>query len=182
MPSRPGIFLFGIFFSVVLSESSSIFNLGPSFIICKSFSMLLIHLTFCYDLSDPILCSKIVSLPSNLVAGISLHILSLVASRIFFLYFGMLCLVLFQYLFSLTSFTKTFCFISSSCIFYFNWVAFYSLSHHLIFSFCLIIFTCCRSFLIGVSSPIFHPSFDFLLVFFKEKPDFFTDYFGTCID
>ena len=46
MPSYPGVFQFGIFFIVALSESRRIFASGPLSISCNSFSMLFIHSGF----------------------------------------------------------------------------------------------------------------------------------------
>ena len=46
MPSGPGVFQFGTFLSVALSDSTCIFALVPSTSPCSSFSILFIHPVF----------------------------------------------------------------------------------------------------------------------------------------
>ena len=89
MLSWPGVFQFGIFLSVALSESRYIFAFGPSSIPCYSFQCCLSFRLFYNDFYVPIFCSKIVLLPSRSVVGISSHLFPLLAGRIFFCCFGM---------------------------------------------------------------------------------------------
>ena len=85
--------------------------------------------------------------------------------------FCLYCFILSRCLFSLPSFARTFWFISSSCIVYFNCVAFlFSPQHIPPFFLSLIIFVRGRKFLISISSLIFHPGFQFLFVFFSRTP------------
>ena len=86
---RPGVFQFGNFLGVTLIASMWIFTFRLSSSFCNSFFISFIYSAFCYDPSIPIFCSKIVLPPLHLVAGLSLHFLSLHADRIFFRCFEM---------------------------------------------------------------------------------------------
>ena len=149
------------------------FQLSSS--VCNFFPRCLYIQFFCYDLSVPIFCFKIVLLPSNSVAFVyspptcQKNFLSLFWNVLFCLYW----LVLSWYLFSLPSLANTFWFITSVCIFGSNCVAFLLSSYHiLMFFFYLSIFAYCRRFLICVSNLISHQGFDFLFVFSRVTPIF----------
>ena len=107
--------------SVALSESRCIFTLESSSSPCKSFKMF-IHSVFCYVLFVPIFCFNIF-FPFFIRLFICLRTFSfLLAGRIFFCCYGISCFfciffILSRYHFILPSFTSTFLFISSSCIF-----------------------------------------------------------------
>ena len=132
--------------------------------------MLFIHSAFfCNDPSIPILCSKTVLLPFHPVARLSLHFLSLLADRIFFRCFVWIvwfCLGIFL-VFILSPI------LSDSSL------QVVSLVVVLLFSFCpnsyffyVIIFACCRRFLICVSNLISHPGLVILFMFFRGNPTF----------
>ena len=104
----------------------------------------------------------------------------LLADIIFFRYFFkvlfcLYCLFQSRYFFSLPSFT--FWFISSSCIFYYCYVAFSALYQHLIFFFCLI-FACSHRFLICVSNIISHSG---LAIFSCPLGDPYHYYYYYCL-
>ena len=107
-------------------------------------------------------------------ADMSWSILPLIVVRMFFRCFGMscfvYCLVLFQYLFSLPSFTSTFWFVTSCCIFPSSCRDF-SASSEYVFMFGFIIFACCPSFLISDSNLSSHSGFN--CVGSPEGPPFF---------
>ena len=149
-----GLYKFGTLFSVALCELTRIFALRLSSSPMSSFSCLSFSF-FCYDHSVPIFYSKTVLL----------HLLFVVISSL--CYFGMfwfVCIfILSRNLFSLPSFARTFLFISSSCIFRFNCVAF--LFHPNIY---VTAFSFCRRFLICVFGQISHPRGDFCFCSFKE--------------
>ena len=154
----PGVFQFGTFFSVALSESRCMSALGPSSRPCNSFFMF-IHSSF-------LLCSfryLILHLNCFVFLSSSRWYASVHSPiRIFGLVLECPVLsVLFipsRYLFSLLSYGSTFWFNSSCCIICFNCLAFLFSSQHIsAFFFCLIIFSC--RFLICVSSIIFHAGF-----------------------
>ena len=127
------------------------FSFCPSSSPSNTFSMLFIHSAFllCF-LRCAIFCPQIALFPYHPVVGLSSCNLFLLEDRIFFHCFG-----------------------SSNCIVCFTYVAYSFLSQHVLeFFLCLIIFTCCRRFLICISSQISQPGFEFLLVFWEE-PRFF---------
>ena len=181
MPSQLGFFLCGIF-GVLLWMNWGVFSpqglqrvLVTLFLCCLSIRL------FCYDLSVPIFCSKIVLLPSNPFASIFSIILYVFAGRIFLLLFWKVlfcldCLILSWYFFSLPSLTCAFWFISSSRIFYSDSVVLLSSSQRILaFLLCISFFACCHQFLISVTSQTSHTHFDFLYVLFMGTPTFFID-------
>ena len=92
LPSRPGLFQLGIFLSVALSKSMSIFTLGLFSTLCCSFFHVLYPFVFyCYNPSVPKLCFKILLPPLHPVDGLSSPILSLLDDRIFLV--ALCCLV-----------------------------------------------------------------------------------------
>ena len=157
--------------------------------ICNSFSMLLIHSAFFfyYDLSVPIFCTKIFMPLSRPVIGMSSFILFLLADRMFFRCFQMsyfvciiwFCLGIFL-VFPLWLIPSN---LSLRVVSFVLIVLLFSSSEHLfMFFFYLSLFVSCRRFFICISNLISHRGFDFLFVFFRGTPIFFTDYFSSCID
>ena len=75
MPSQTGVFLFGIFLRVALSESICIFSLGLSSTLGNSFSLLFNHSTFLlwYRRSHTLLQNYFVSFASGFWNVFSLH-------------------------------------------------------------------------------------------------------------
>ena len=111
---------------------------------------------FCYILFVTIFCSKIVWFPCYPVVGIF-------SSLFWNVLFCLCCFILSRYLLNFPFLASTFWFISSSCIVCFDCVlSVFSSLHVPEFFFCLILFACCRRFLICISSLISHPAFEFL--------------------
>ena len=114
IPSWLGVFQFGTFLSVVLSESRCMSVSRHSSSPCNPFFMLFIGLSVIFF---PIFPSKTVLLPLHLVVSLSPCIPHLLVSKFFFVIFEMFCLCCFtlsRYLLCLPSFTNNFLFISSS--------------------------------------------------------------------
>ena len=87
----PGIFQFGTFLIVTLSESNCSFALGPSSSSSNSFFKLFIHSGFLLcSLSSHILHQNCFT---SFLSGMSSCILPLLAGRIFFRFLGMSCFV-----------------------------------------------------------------------------------------
>ena len=135
MPSRPGIFQFGTFLSVALSESLCIFDFGSSLSPSNSFPMLLVHSDFLlYSLHSQyftlkLFCFLVIQLLVCFHA-FSSHLLVEFFSLFWNILFYLHCFILSQYHFSLPSFASTSWFISSSCIVCFTCVAFFFSSQH----------------------------------------------------
>ena len=131
MPLRPGVFQFGNFMWVALGELRCISILGPNSSIYKSFSMFFLHSAFLlWFLRSHILFQNLFAFLGSWYLFAHppltswLNFLSLFWNVLFCLY----CLVLYWYLFSLPSLASTFWFISSSCIFCSNRLAFFTCS------------------------------------------------------
>ena len=117
MLSWSGVFLFGTFMNIALSESRCIFAFGPSSSLLTLFPCYLSIRLFYYALFVPIFCSEIVLFLCYPVVGMSSCILPLHASRIFSLFWNVLfCLYCFIVSRYFSSFASTFWFISWSCI------------------------------------------------------------------
>ena len=120
IPSWPGVLQFYILFSVVLSKSTCISILGPSWSPSSSIVMFFIHSAFslCFFGSHILAQNRSVSFASSrLHVFVSfppncwLNFLSLFWKVLFCLY----CFTLCRYRFNLFSLASTFWFISSSC-------------------------------------------------------------------
>ena len=133
-----GALQFSNFLSVALSESTLFLPKVLLHVLVALFPCCLFIWLFCYVLSIPIFCPKIVLLPLHLVVSMSLCILPSLAGRIFSLFWNVLfclySLILSWYPFSPPPFVSTFWFISWSCIICFNCVAFFFLSQHILVS------------------------------------------------
>ena len=181
MLSRPGVFQLSIFW-VLLWVNWCVF---PPCDLLRVFATLfpccLSIRLFCYDLSVPIFCSKIILLPSHLVVGISSPILPLLARIIFFHRFGISCFIcivwsclgiFLGFLLSPVSSDLSFQVVSFDLI-----VLLFSLRPNkssYIFFF-VSIFTCCRRYLICVSNLKFPSRFWLSVRLLQRNSDFFTD-------
>ena len=136
MPSRPGVFQFGIFW-VSLWMNQCVYRLEAFFDTLQVFfnvgnpfgfwlSSLRSHTLLQNRFASFASCCRTVVALYPLLDGI---FISLFWKGLFCLY----CLVLFRYFFSFPSFASTFWFISSSCIFCCSCVCFSSLSQLLCF-------------------------------------------------
>ena len=176
MPSQPGVFQFGTFLNVALSDLRSILALGTSWNPCNSFSKLFIHQTF-------LLCSFSfhILLKHSFVYFVSMrwyifeyfpptswqNFLSLFQNILFCLY-CLYFLALSWFLLSLPFFANKFLFIFSSCIVQFAFCFDFHFSSQPIPMFSpLSIFVSCCNCLIYVSSLIYLPRFEFLLMFLR---------------
>ena len=156
-----------VFFSVVLSEFSPLVLLR---VFLTLFPCCLSTLVFGYVPLVTISSSKIVLLPWHLVVGMFRVISPYMLVNYFFLvlecHVFLYCFTLSRKLFNFPSLVRTFWFISSSCLSFFLVLFFSALPQHVpAFFQCFIIFAFCRSFLIGISSWISYPGFEFMLVF-----------------
>ena len=145
-----------VHFWVLLNVNRCVFS--PS-VLLQVLTLCLSIRFFCYVLFLAIFYFKIVLFPRHPVVGMFSCNLPLFASRIFFslfwdVLFCQYCFILFWNLFSLPSFARNFWFISPSWIVCFTCVAFSFLSPYVLaFFLCLIIFACCRRFLIIITVP-----------------------------
>ena len=163
-----------LFLSVTLSELRCIFALGSYSSSSNSFHMLLIH-------SEFLLCSiRSHILLQNCFVSLSSSILLLLAGRIIFRCFEMSCFVCIVlscldtfFVFHLLPvpsdlFPRVFLFF---VVFFFTCVAFFFLFQQTpAFFVCFIIFSCCRSFPVYVSSQISSLGFEILFVLFRGTP------------
>ena len=153
---------------------NSIFTFGLSPIPSKFFPMLLIHSAFllCSLRCHILLQNCFASLTSG-CGNVLCHLLQLV-SRFFLVLWNVLfcqyCFTLSRYLFNISYFASTWGVLSVLIALLF---LFYRYMFQQVFL-CFIIFACCRWFLIGVSSQISHPNFEFLFVL-GGNPDSFRD-------
>ena len=177
MPLWPDVFQFGIFL-VLLCINPGVFSPEGLFWFLLFPCYRCVWL-FCYIISVPIFCSKIVLLPLQLVVGMYSYAHHQLDGWFRFHYFGMFCFVSIVWLclsnfFSPPSFARAFSFNSSSCIACFTcFVVFLFLSLHIpAFFHFLIILACCR-FLIDDSTLISHPGFEFQLMFFFGEHRFY---------
>ena len=120
LPSWPGVIEFGIVWEL-LRENGCVFSLAVLLrVLLILFPMLLIHSSFYHVLFFAIFYSQIVLFPYLFSCWYVFLLYSLLASRIFPLFWNVLfflyCFILSWYHFSLLSFDSTFWFISSSWI------------------------------------------------------------------
>ena len=147
MLSWAGIFQFGTFLGVALSDSGCIFAIGHFSNLSNSFPILLIYsvLSVMFPSFPYFACHPVVSMPSCILhRNFWKNFFSFFWNVLFWL-----CFILSRYLFSLPFFDSTFWFISSTFIFCLNRCVAFLVSSKPIsaFALCLIIFIVVIDFL-----------------------------------
>ena len=177
------IFPVWYFLGVASNESMYSFAFGHSSTLWNSLAMLFINsfFFFCYDLSVPIFCSKILFTPLHPVVGLSSHFFLLLADRVFVRCFGRYCFVCNVWSchgIFLIFFLSTVPSDLSNRVVSFVVVWFFPLCPNISFLICLMTFACCRRFLIWVSNLSSHPNFAIFYLFFSANRTFSLAYFA----